>query len=329
MKIVVFGPDRRVGALVDGFVVDLARAAQRHADVAGVPLPAELGAFIEAGPEAVAGAQKLIAALRAAGPKAVDGVVYDAAAVQLHAPQVRGARVACISGNFADHTYGVDAAADATEGKSKDAVTEADAQLKEIRERGNYGFWKIARDAAGPDGPVPYPARTKLLDYESELAIVIGKRGKDIRAGELPDYLWGVTLFQDYSVRDGFRKGAMQYKLDKNFDASYGVGPCIVVGEPIDIENTQIETYVNGKQRQNFNTKDMIFKFAESLEFLSRDLTFHPGDIISGGTARGTAMDSSPVVDGVLAPELFLHVGDTIEARSPAVGVLRNHIVAK
>ncbi len=158
---------------------------------------------------------------------------------------------------------------------------------------------------------------------------MIGKRGKDIRADELPDYLWGVTLFQDYSVRDGFRKGAMQYKLDKNFDASYGVGPCIVVGEPIDIDHTPIETYVNGKQRQSFNTKDMIFTFAESLEFLSRDLTFFPGDIISGGTARGTAMDSSPVVNGVFAPELFLHIGDVIEARSPAIGILRNHIVAK
>lgn len=313
MKIVVFGPERRVGALLDGFVVDLAP---------------ELGAFIEAGPRALEDAEKKLAALRATGLKAGDGV-YDATTVKLHAPQVRGARVACISGNFADHTYGVDAAADATEGHGGEALPEADQQHKEIRERGNYGFWKIARDAAGPDGEVPYPTRTKLLDYESELAIVIGKRGKDIKAAELPGYVWGVTLFQDYSVRDGFRKGAMQYKLDKNFDASYGVGPYIVVGEPIDIENTQIETYVNGKQRQNFNTKDMIFKFAESLEFLSRDLTFHPGDIISGGTARGTAMDSSPVVDGQLAPELFLHVGDVIEARSPAIGVLRNHIVAK
>jgi acylpyruvate hydrolase len=329
MKILVFGPERRVGALVDGFVVDLSRAAERLTGVASAPLPSELGAFIEAGPRAVADAEKLIAAVRASGPKAADGVVFEAAAVELHAPQVRGARVACISGNFADHTYGVDAAADATEGHGGGALPEADQQLKEIRERGNYGFWKIARDAAGPEGAVPYPARTKLLDYESELAIVIGKRGKDVKASELPQYVWGVTLFQDYSVRDGFRKGAQQYKLDKNFDASYGVGPYIVVNEPIDIENTQIETYVNGKQRQNFNTRDMIFKFAESLEFLSRDLTFHPGDIISGGTARGTAMDSSPVVDGVLAPELFLHVGDVIEARSPAVGILRNHIVAK
>jgi acylpyruvate hydrolase len=329
MKIVVFGPERRVGALLDGFVVDLSRAAERHPDVARVALPAQLGAFIEAGAPAVAAAEALLAAARANGPHAVDGVVYDAAAVELHAPQVYGARVACISGNFADHTYGVDAAADATEGKAPDPVTEADAQHKEIRARGNYGFWKIARDAAGPDGRVPYPGRTKLLDYESELAIVIGKRGKDIRADELPAYVWGVTLFQDYSVRDGFRQGAMQYKLDKNFDASYGVGPYIVVNEPIDIENTQIETYVNGQRRQNFNTRDMIFKFAESLAFLSRDLTFHPGDIISGGTARGTAMDSSPVVNGQLAPELFLHVGDVIEARSPAIGVLRNHIVAK
>jgi 2-keto-4-pentenoate hydratase/2-oxohepta-3-ene-1,7-dioic acid hydratase in catechol pathway len=322
MKIVVYGPERRVGALLDGFVVDLARAA--HGAV-----PADLRAFIEAGPAATTAAAALLAELRLAGPKAIPDVVYDAATVTLHTPQVHGARVACISGNFADHTYGVDAAADATEGLEASELPGYAEMIAEIRERGNYGFWKIARDGAGPEGRVPYPARTKLLDYESELAIVIGKRGKDIRKDELASYVWGVTLFQDYSVRDGFRRGAQQYKLDKNFDASYGVGPCIVVGEDIDINNAPIETYVNGVQRQKFNTKDMIFKFDESLEFLSRDLTFYPGDIISGGTARGTAMDSSEVVDGVFKPELFLHVGDVIEARSPAIGVLRNHIVAK
>jgi acylpyruvate hydrolase len=322
MKIVVFGPERRVGALLDGFVVDLARAAHGA-------LPSDLRAFIEAGPAATSAAASLLAELRAAGPKAIPDVVYDLATVKLHAPQVYGARVACISGNFADHTYGVDAAANATEGIEPSELPGYAKMVAEIRERGNYGFWKISREAAGPDGNLTYPTRTQLLDYESELAIVIGKRGKDIKAGELADYIWGVTLFQDYSVRDGFRRGAQQYKLDKNFDASYGVGPCIVVGEDIDINNTPIETYVNGVQRQKFNTKDMIFKYDESLEFLSRDLTFYPGDIISGGTARGTAMDSSDVVDGVFKPELFLHVGDVIEARSPAIGVLRNHIVAK
>lgn len=322
MKIVVFGPERRVGALLDGFVVDLARAAQGA-------LPSDLRAFIEAGPQAIDAAGAALADLRQAGPKPIDGIVFDLTAVELHAPQVYGARVACISGNFADHTYGVDAAADATEGQAASALPAYQQMIAEIRERGNFGFWKIAREAAGPEGRLPYPDRTKLLDYESELAIVIGKRGKDIKAGELNDYVWGVTLFQDYSVRDGFRRGAQQYKLDKNFDYSYGIGPCIAVGESIDLDDTPIETYVNGKQRQSFNTRDMIFKYAESLEFLSRDLTFYPGDIISGGTARGTAMDSSEVVDGVFAPELFLHVGDVIEARSPAIGVLRHHIVAK
>jgi acylpyruvate hydrolase len=295
-----------VGALAGDAVVDLAP---------------DLQAFIEGGARAIADAEKKLAAR---------SVVHAASAVQLHAPQVRGARVACISGNFADHTHGVDAAANATEGKAPSAALDPDRFTKGIRERGNYGFWKICRDAADPGGDVPYPSRTTLLDYESELAIVIGKRGKDIKAGELPDYLWGVTLFQDYSVRDGFRKGAQQYKLDKNFDQSFSFGPCIVVGENIDIDDTHIETWVNGAQRQDFSTKDMVFKFAESLEFLSRDLTFFPGDVISGGTARGTAMDSSPVdANGVFAPGLFLKPGDVIEARSPAIGVLRNQIVAK
>ena len=92
----------------------------------------------------------------------------------------------------------------------------------------------------------------------------------------------------------------------------------------------QIETYVNGERRQNFNTRDMVFSFGEYLEFLSRDLTFYPGDIISGGTAAGTAADSSPLLaDGTPSPERFLKPGDVVEVRSPAIGTLRTRVIAK
>ena len=98
------------------------------------------------------------------------------------------------------------------------------------------------------------------------------------------------------------------------------MGPCIVVGG-VAIDDVQIETFVNGERRQNFNTRDMVFSFAECVEFLSRDLTLEPGDVISGGTGAGTCGDSSP--------ERFLQVGDVVEIRSPQIGVLRNRIVAK
>src|SRR5207342_1059569 len=99
--------------------------------------------------------------------------------------------------------------------------------------------------------------------------------------------------------------------------------PCIVVGE-LDPSDIDVETWVNGECRQQYNTRDMVFSFWEYIEYLSRDLTLYPGDIISGGTAAGTAADSSPrVADGQFAPERFLKAGDEVEIRAPAIGTLR------
>ena len=117
--------------------------------------------------------------------------------------------------------------------------------------------------------------------------------------------------------------------MAKNFDQSCSLGPCIVVGE-LDPSDIEVETWVNGERRQQFNTRDMVFSYWEYIEYLSRDLTLYPGDIISGGTAAGTAADSSPrLADGQLAPERFLKAGDVVEIRSPAIGTLRARIVTK
>jgi 2-keto-4-pentenoate hydratase/2-oxohepta-3-ene-1,7-dioic acid hydratase in catechol pathway len=302
MKIVVYGPERRVGALVDDTVVDLA---------------ADLGAFIEGGPRALDAAEQRIASR---------SVVHEIGSVQLHAPHVRGARIACAGGNFADHTAAMAERRSDVPNFSADLV----AIAKEMRERGIWGFWKVGRDAAGPGDDILYPARTKFMDYEGEVAIVIGKRGKDIRAEELSDYVWGVTLLADWSLRDGIEPPApQQFSMRKNFDTSFSMGPCIVAGEGIDPAGVQIQTYVNGEKRQDFNTRDMVVSYGEYLAYLSRDLTFFPGDVISGGTAAGTAADSSAWSnDGGYAPERFLKPGDVVELRSPAIGVLSSRIVA-
>ena len=97
-----------------------------------------------------------------------------------------------------------------------------------------------------------------------------------------------------------------------------------------DPTNIDIETLVNGERRQHFNTRDMVFTFGEYLEDLSRDFTRYPGDIISGGTAAGTAADSSELLpDGSSAPERFLRPGDLVEMSSPSIGSLRTRVVAK
>jgi acylpyruvate hydrolase len=107
------------------------------------------------------------------------------------------------------------------------------------------------------------------------------------------------------------------------------MGPCIAVGEA-DPTNIDMETLANGERRQRFNTRDMVFSFGEYLEYLSRDFTLYPGDIISGGTAAGTAADSSELLpDKTSAPERFLKPGDVVEMRSPPIGSLSTRVVAK
>ena len=160
---------------------------------------------------------------------------------------------------------------------------------------------------------------------------MLGKRGVDLKPSQLGEYVWGVTILADWSIRAPRETpgGPLNFGFPKNFDSSCSLGPCVAVGEA-DPTNVDLETSVNGECRQRFNTCDMVFTFGEYLEYLSRDFTLYPGDIISGGTAAGTAADSSELLpDGSSAPERFLHPGDLVEMSSPSIGSLRTRVVAK
>lgn len=336
MKIVVFGPHRRTGAMRDGMIVDLSAAFAKYAGeklgeprpvaLADALVPADLARFIEGGRRSLDNAGKALDYLFGEAEDQRDrrgmAVAHPAAETRLHAPRPAGARIACAGGNFADH-----AAAMAEKMQRRPFTGDARAQ---IRNAGIWGFWKVHRAVVGPDGQVVYPAKATRLDYEGELAIVIGKEGTDIKAENARDYIWGVTLLGDWSIRSPREPaGHYSFAMGKNFDTSCSLGPCIAVGEA-DPFATDVETWVNGERRQSFNTRDMVFSFGEYLEYLSADLTLYPGDIISGGTAAGTAADSSPLLpDGTSAPERFLKTGDSVEIRSPAVGSLRATVVAK
>jgi 2-keto-4-pentenoate hydratase/2-oxohepta-3-ene-1,7-dioic acid hydratase in catechol pathway len=337
MKIVVFGPAQRTGVLHGGDVVDLGHATAKYLreklgepnprEMAEALVPSDLARLIESGPRAIETAQKALDHLfgQAQDRLGVDGeqLVFPASEVKLHAPRPRDARIACAGGNFADH-----AAAMAVKMRRK--PYEGDA-YQEIRKGGFWGFWKLGREIVGPDGELVYPERCNRLDYEGEIAVVLGKRGVDLKPSQLKDYVWGVTMLADWSIRAPREPsgGMLNFAFPKNFDTSTSMGPCVVVGET-DPTNTDIETLVNGERRQRYNTKDMVFSFGEYLEYLSRDFTLYPGDIISGGTAAGTAADSSELLpDNSSAPERFLKPGDVVEMKSPAIGTLKTRVVAK
>ena len=338
MKIVVFGPDKRTGVLREDSVIDISHAYAKYlsekegersaAEIAAAMAPADLAQFIEGGDRALENADKAVNYLYgdAADMLGLNGehIVFAADVVALHAPKPKGARVACAGGNFADH-----AAAMAERSSAGGEVRAFEGDHREhIRNTGIWGFWKVGREALAPGGDIVYPRRAKRLDYEGELAVVIGKQGKNIRPEDAKDYVWGVTLMGDWSVRLASEPGPMKFAMQKNFDTSCSLGPCIVVGE-LDPFEADVQTLVNGEQRQNYNTRDMVFHFGEWMEYLSSDFTLYPGDIISGGTAAGTAADSAPLLDdGTPSPETFLNPGDTVEIKNATIGTLGAKVVA-
>ena len=334
MKIVVFGPERRVGALVGERVFDLNRGMARQLqeqgeskaeEQAATRLPARLLTFIESGPPALENAQRVIDQFARSAPGDERGelrLVHNVSDVKLHAPWPER-RIACVGGNYAAHLAGMWANRLGKTDVSIEQITE------EARKGGQWGFWKVPAEVAGPADTIPFPKRVTYFDYEGEVAIVIGKRGKNIPAAKIRDYVWGVTLFHDWSIRDaGGTDRVVSYNLQKNFDGAVSMGPCIAVGET-DHQEVAAETRVNGVVRQSYSTNEMIWNFGEVLEYLSQDFTFVPGDVIAGGTSAGTAADKSRRgPDGKRPLDLFLKIGDVVEVSSPQIGALSNKIVA-
>ena len=286
-------------------------------------LPPDLKSFIEGGPLALENAQQVIDHFNGIGCD--DGgelanVVHSCSRVKLHAPWPER-RIACVGGNYAAHLVGMWAN---RLGKTDITLEEV---AREAKKAGQWGFWKVLAEIAGPEDRIPFPKRVTYFDYEGEVAVVIGKRGKNIPADQVRHYIWGVTLFHDWSIRDGGgTERAVSYNLQKNFDGAASMGPCIVVGE-VEPQNVDVETRINGAVRQSYNTREMIWSFGEVLEFLSQDFTFVPGDVIAGGTSAGTAADQSRRSEGKRPLDLFLKIGDVVEVSSPQIGALSNQIV--
>ena len=180
-------------------------------------------------------------------------------------------------------------------------------------------FTKPPTTVIGPGDPVPYPQRlTTRLDWEVELGVVIGMRGRDIPEARALDYVFGYTIFNDVSARD-LQYRTSQWFKGKALDGSCPMGPVIVSADEIpDPQRLRLQLRVNGVTKQNSNTGDMIFSVARIIEDLSAGMTLEPGDCISTGTPQG-------VGDGRKPPE-YLKPGDVIEAEVERIGVLRNPV---
>ena len=181
-------------------------------------------------------------------------------------------------------------------------------------------FTKAPTCVIGHEAPVIYHPVTKNLDYEVELAVIIGRRGINIPRGKAYDYVFGYTILIDVTARD-LQKKHLQWFKGKSLDTFCPMGPWIIHKSAIpDPHNLRIGLRVNGEVRQSANTGIMVFKIPELIEVLSAGMTLEPGDILATGTPSGVAAGFDP-------PK-WLQVGDVIEAEIEGIGVLRNRVVA-
>jgi 2-keto-4-pentenoate hydratase/2-oxohepta-3-ene-1,7-dioic acid hydratase in catechol pathway len=184
-------------------------------------------------------------------------------------------------------------------------------------------FNKQATCVVGPGAGIHMPRVSDKLDYEGELAVVIGRRCRHVPEEGAAEVIAGYTIANDVSVRD-WQMRAMTMTIGKSFDTHGPLGPWLVTGDELgDPQRLGIRTYVNNEQRQDGNTGEMVFDCFRQVSHLSEAFTLEPGDVIATGTPAGVGVSIQPF------PEGLLRVGDTVRIEIDAIGELRNTVVAE
>ena len=147
-------------------------------------------------------------------------------------------------------------------------------------------FWKPHTSLLEPQGKIILPAQSKDVQHETELVVIIGKKGKDITLDKAMDYVLGYTIGLDITARD-LQSSDKTWFRGKGFDTFAPIGPFIVPRDQIDLNNCSIQLFINGEQKQSGNTKDFIFKLPEIISYVSKIVTLEPGDLVFTGTPEG------------------------------------------
>jgi 2-keto-4-pentenoate hydratase/2-oxohepta-3-ene-1,7-dioic acid hydratase in catechol pathway len=303
MKLVTYLRDGRetLGALHGDKVLALAAAARELAT--GV-LPQTMLELIAGGKSMLGIAQKTLAA--AGSDRRAAGLWTPLASATLRAPLPNMRKnVFCVGRNYKAHIE---------EGARAHGREVTFPKVPEF-------FSKPPTTVIGNDEAIRLDARhTQQLDYEVELAIVIGAQCRDLGIGRALDPVFGYTIVNDVSARDA-QKAHGQWFKGKSFDTFCPMGPCIVTADEFgDPSGHRLSLRVNGAIRQDSNTSDMLFDCPHILASLSAGVTLEPGDVIATGTPSGVALG--------MTPQLWLKDGDVVEAEVEGIGVLRNRVRA-
>ena len=312
MRLVTFEVQgaNRLGAEQDGAVVDLNRGYALLLATRGVPdfqaradrdLPADMLGFLEGWDQTDSRAREVLvfcSEVRKAGGPLWQAMSKPASAIRLRAPIVNPRKVICLGLNYRDH---------AEESK---ATIPTDPVL----------FSKFASAIIGPDDPILLPSVSREVDYEAEMACIIGRRGRHISKAHALEYVAGYTAFNDVSARDyQIRKPGGQWLSGKTFDTFAPLGPALVTKDEIpDPHKLDIRCLVNGEVLQSSNTKHLIFSVEDTIAYCSHIFTLEPGDVIATGTPGGIGFARKP--------QRFLKEGDVAVIEIAGLGALRNPI---
>lgn len=300
----VDGHDVCVAILKDGSRLDIAKAASGLSGAAAAALQAgSMQRLIDGGADALAALRGVVADAEAGQHR--DAVTSADAPLQAPIPTPRK-NVLCVGRNYAEHIAEGDRAQKQNVGVTEHPVF----------------FTKPPTSIVRPGGDVLiFPGVSASIDYEVELAVVIGTAGRNIAKAEAMNHVFGYTILNDVTARDIQRRHGGQYFKGKGLDGSCPIGPWIVTADEIaDPHALSIGLTVNGEQRQNGRTADMIFDIPTLIASLSEGMTLEPGDIIATGTPSGVgyAMD----------PPRFLKDGDTVTCEISGIGTLSNPVRA-
>merc|ERR1719412_526539 len=232
----------------------------------------------------------------------IDGVAFERipiSDVELLSPIIKPDKVICIGMNYADHCL------EQNVPPPKEPVV----------------FSKFSSSIVGPNDDIEYPEVTEELDWEVEMAIVIGKPGKKVKKEDAMSHVFGFTTAHDVSARDWqLKRNGGQWLVGKTMDGFCPLGPAIVTADEIgDPHNLSLQCLVNGNIKQDSNTRQLVFKTEELIAWLTQFFTLLPGDVILTGTPPGVGVFKKP-------PE-YLKKGDVVECTIEKIGTVRNTVV--
>jgi 2-keto-4-pentenoate hydratase/2-oxohepta-3-ene-1,7-dioic acid hydratase in catechol pathway len=254
------------------------------------------------------GALPLIESLSRGEPLPPTGPALAIDQVKLTAPLPRPRRnIFCVGKNY--HAHAKEFA-----GSGFDSSAKAGGDIPTVP----IYFSKVPESVVGPGESIMIvPEVSTAIDYEAELAVVIGAGGKGIKAADAMKHVWGYTIINDVTARD-WQSRHMQWHLGKSFDTFCPMGPWLVSADECDGTKTGVRCYVNGEERQNASTTDLIFDIPTLIETLSAGITLYPGDVIATGTPVGVGIG--------FKPPRYLKSGDVVRVEIDGIGVLENPV---